>query len=56
MKQKLLNIASKLKALSLKAYAAAPLLTGVVVGYVFKPELKMILDAGMAIVKGLIKL
>ena len=50
---KLLNL---LKTLITKIYSAAPLLSGVILGYVFKPELKIILDAGLYLAKKLLKL
>ena len=56
MKQTLLNLLSKAKFLALKVYQSAPLLSGVILGYIFKPELKMIMDAGVDLIKGLLKL
>lgn len=50
---KLLSI---LKSICLTIYNAAPLGCGVAIGYIFKPELKIVLDAGILLVKGLTKL
>lgn len=56
MTQKLLSALNLIKSLALKIYSAAPLLSGIVIGYVFKPELKLILDAGLDLAKKLLKL
>lgn len=56
MKQKLLTTLNLIKSVALKIYAAAPLLSGIVLGYIFKPELKLILNAGLDLAKKLLKL
>jgi hypothetical protein len=39
-----------------KAYSFSPFAIGIVIGYVFKPEIKLVVDGAVSLVKGILKL
>lgn len=50
------NLLNIVKSIILKIYNIAPFGFGVIVGYIFKPEIKIVVDASILLVKGLLKL
>lgn len=56
MKQKILALLGKAKALALKSEKAAPLAVGIAIGYICKPEIKIFLGLVVALCKFCLKL
>jgi hypothetical protein len=56
MLQKLSNLCNSIKSFALKVWAMAPYLCCVSIGYIFKPEIKFLIDAAADIIKGISKL
>lgn len=50
------NILNVAKTICLKIYNLSPFLCGIAIGYIFKTEVKWLLDTGLTLIKVLVKL